>query len=185
LAGLSLDIVGLDIYPRVPEVEETGETFKDNAFLKAKAIAEFTHELTLADDSGLEVDYLNGEPGVYSARYGLPGWNDRQRYEFLLEKLKGVPDNLRGARFHSVVAVYDPHTGESRFSEGTVEGYIIDRPQGNNGFGYDPIFYLPEYQKTMAELAADEKNVLSHRGRAVQKMLPLLQKMLELNIGVK
>ena len=178
LTGLSLEIVGLDVYPQAPEVAETGKTFKDNAFLKAKTIAEFTHELTLADDSGLEVDYLAGEPGVYSARYGKSGWNDRQRYEYLLGKLAGIPRDLRQARFRSVVAVYDPLTGESQFTEGVIEGLISDGARGHYGFGYDPIFYLSEYQKTMAELPAPQKNDLSHRGRAVKKMIPLLQKML-------
>jgi XTP/dITP diphosphohydrolase len=140
--------------------------------------------MTLADDSGLEVDYLAGEPGVYSARYGEPGWNDRQRYEYLLSKLTGIPGSSRQARFRSVVVLYDPQTGGSEFTEGTVEGVIIDQPQGSNGFGYDPIFYLPEFQKTMAELPAPQKNVLSHRGRAVQKMIPLLQKMVKVNLGV-
>ncbi len=179
LAAFSVEVVGVDSFPHAPEVEETGKTFRENAFLKARTIADFTHELTLADDSGLEVDYLNGEPGVYSARYCKPGWNDKQRYEYLLSKLKDVPENLRKARFRSVVVVYDPISGKSEYTEGSVEGVILTEPKGTNGFGYDPIFYLPEYQKTMAELLSDQKNAISHRGRAIQKMVPILQKMIQ------
>lgn len=178
LAGLPLEVVGIDKYPGAPEVAETGKTFNDNAVLKARAIAAYTHELTLADDSGLEVDYLAGEPGVYSARYGRPGWNDQERYEYLLDKLKDVPLNLRRARFHSVVAVYDPVTGRLESAEGTVEGIIGREPRGTNGFGYDPIFYLPEYRQTMAELSAEQKNGLSHRGRALQKIIPRIAQLL-------
>jgi XTP/dITP diphosphohydrolase len=178
LADLPLEIVGVASYPEAPEVAETGKTFRDNAYLKAKAIADFTHEMTLADDSGLEVDYLKGEPGVYSARYGEIGWNDQQRYEYLLSKLNNVPENLRKARFRSVVVVYDPGTGQSEFTEGSVEGVILTEPRGSNGFGYDPVFYFPEYQKTMAELPAVQKNALSHRGWAIQKMVPQLQKLI-------
>lgn len=178
LSGLPLEIVGMDDYPDAPEVAETGETFTDNAIIKAKAIAEFTHELTLADDSGLEVDYLSGEPGVYSARYGEPGWNDRQRYEYLLSKLKNAPSSQREARFRSVVAVFDPVTGKVELAEGTVAGVIGNEPKGANGFGYDPVFYLPEYQKTMAELPAEQKNGLSHRGRAIRAIIPRIYKML-------
>jgi XTP/dITP diphosphohydrolase len=168
----------MDNYPEASEVTETGKTFTDNAIIKAKAIVEFTQELTLADDSGLEVDYLAGEPGVFSARYGESGWNDRQRYEYLLEKLKDVPAKLRQARFRSVVAVLDPLTGKVELSEGTVAGIIGIEPKGSMGFGYDPVFFLPEYQQTMAELSAEQKNSLSHRGRAVQAMIPKIYQML-------
>lgn len=181
LEAFPLEVMGIDSFPNAPEVEETGKTFRENAFLKARTIADFTHELTLADDSGLEVDCLHGEPGVYSARYGEPGWNDQQRYRYLLSKLENVPENLRKARFRSVVAVYDPGAGKSEFTEGAVEGIIWTEPRGSHGFGYDPIFYLPEFQKTMAELPADQKNVISHRGKAIQKMVPLLQKIISLS----
>jgi XTP/dITP diphosphohydrolase len=178
LAPLPLEVVGLDNYPLAPEVAETGTTFTDNAILKAKAIGEYTHELTLADDSRLEVAYLAGAPGVYSARYGELGWNDRDRYEYLLNKLKNVPVHLRGANFRSVVAVFDPLNGRIELAEGTVAGVISTAPQGSQGFGYDPIFYLPEYQKTMAELPAKQKNELSHRGRAVQAIIPRIYQLL-------
>lgn len=175
LTGLSFEIVGLADYPNAPEVAETGTTFAENAMLKAKAIGEFTGSLTLADDSGLEVDCLGGEPGVYSARYGEQGWNDRQRYQYLVSKLKNVSPKLRSARFHSAVALYDPVSDRLELAEGTVEGKIIDEPRGENGFGYDPVFFLPEYGQTMAELPEAEKNRLSHRGRAIAKIIPKLR----------
>lgn len=174
LAGLPFEVVGLEAYPGAPSVEENGRTFAENAVLKAKAYAAFTNELTLADDSGLEVDALDGEPGVKSARYGESGWTDRQRYEYLVSKLQNVPAERRSARFHSVVAVYDPAVDKLLQGDGTVEGVIIDKPRGNNGFGYDPVFFLPEYGQTMAELSSEVKNDLSHRGRALAKLLPLL-----------
>lgn len=178
LTGLPVELVGLDQYPDAPEVDETGTSFAENAILKAKTIAEFTGELTLADDSGLEVDYLGGEPGIYSARYGEPGWNDIQRYQYLLEKLTGVPEAKRTARFHSVVAVYDPSRSSLETAEGTVPGVISLEPRGNQGFGYDPVFNLPEYGRSMAELSEEEKNQVSHRGRAIVNLRPRLAEIL-------
>lgn len=175
LTGLSLELVDLANFPGIPEIIEDGDTFGENAVIKASAIAKYTGELTLADDSGLEVDALNGEPGVYSARYGQPGWGDRERYQYLLEKLQGVPLEKRTARFRCAVALYNPHKSLVDQVDGAVEGNISDRPRGSNGFGYDPVFYLPELGKTMAELSAEEKNRFSHRARAVQKMLPFLK----------
>ena len=178
LAGLPLEIVSLADFPAVPEVIENGDTFAENAVIKAKTIAEATGELTLADDSGLEVDALNGEPGIYSARYGQPGWSDRERYRFLLEKLRGVPLEKRTARFRCAVALYNPDLNRVEQTDGTVEGLIIDQPRGNYGFGYDPVFLIPELGKTMAELSPEEKNRFSHRSRAVEKMIPLLKRCL-------
>jgi XTP/dITP diphosphohydrolase len=182
LAALPLDIVGLDAYPAIPPVEENGRTFRENAVIKARTAAAYTRELTLADDSGLEVDGLSGEPGIYSARYGEPGWNDRQRLEYLLGKLAGVAETERTARFRSAVALYDPATERLETAEGTVEGVIGNAPRGNNGFGYDPVFFLPEWGKTMAELSEGQKNALSHRGRAIAAIIPQLRGMLD---GVK
>jgi XTP/dITP diphosphohydrolase len=182
LTGIGLDIVGLEAYPAIPPVEENGRSFRENAVIKAKTVAAYTRELTLADDSGLEVDGLSGEPGIYSARYGKPGWTDRQRFEYLLVKLAGVAKNERTARFRSAVAIYDPMTERLETAEGTVEGVIIDTPRGNNGFGYDPVFFLPELGKTMAELTDGQKNGLSHRGRAITAIIPKLRGMLD---GVK
>jgi XTP/dITP diphosphohydrolase len=178
LRELPLIIVGLEGYPDAPEVEETGVTFFDNAIIKARAFGAYTGELTLADDSGLEVDYLNGAPGVFSARYGEKGWSDRQRYQFLLKELEGVPDRLRTARFRCVVALFDPLTGAIKSSEGAVEGVIAGQPRGENGFGYDPVFYLPEYDQTMAELPEGKKNQLSHRARAIESITPKLRRFL-------
>ncbi len=171
LAGLPLTIIGLDSFSDAPEVEETGRTFAENALIKARTIGDFTGELTLADDSGLEVDALNGEPGIYSARYGKPGWGDRERYRFLLERLKGTPPELRTARFRCAVALYDPRNGSLKEADGGVAGKIIDEPRGVNGFGYDPVFYLPELGQTMAELVPEQKNDFSHRARAIRKLL--------------
>lgn len=172
LAGLPVAVVGLDSYPDAPEVAETGTTFTENAILKARGIAAFCGELTLADDSGLEVDWLRGEPGVYSARYGEAGWTDRRRYEYLLTKLKGVPEPQRTARFRCVAALIDPAADIIEVTEGTVSGLIAFEPKGVNGFGYDPVFYLPEFGCTMAELPEETKNRISHRGRALRYMLP-------------
>ncbi|NLY75917.1 MAG: XTP/dITP diphosphatase [Firmicutes bacterium] len=178
LAGLPLEIVSLADFPAIPEVIENGGAFAENAVIKAKAIAEATGELTMADDSGLEVDALNGEPGIYSARYGQPGWSDRERYRFLLEKLQDVPLEKRTARFRCAVALYNPDLNRVEQTDGTVEGLIIDQPRGNYGFGYDPVFLIPELGKTMAELSPEEKNRFSHRARAVEKMIPFLKRCL-------
>lgn len=179
LSDLPVEIVGVADYPKVSEVEETGSNFLENATLKAKAVALATGELALADDSGLVVDVLNGEPGVYSARYGRPGWTDRDRYEYLLEKVKSYPLSQRTARFVSAIALFDPSDSRLETVEGSVEGLIADQPAGNNGFGYDPLFYLPEYQKTMAQLPETEKNRISHRARSMQLIKPILRRILE------
>lgn len=178
LSDLPVEIVGVDAYPDLAEVEETGSSFRENAELKAKTVALATGELTLADDSGLSVDVLGGEPGVYSARYGQPGWTDRDRYEYLLEKVKRFPFEKRTARFVSAIALYDPATSTMETVEGSVEGLIADEPTGNNGFGYDPLFFLPEYNQTMAEIPETEKNRISHRARAMQQIKPILRRVL-------
>ncbi len=179
LVDLPVEVRGLQDYPQAPAVAETGTTFAENAILKAKAVAAFTGELTLADDSGLEVDALNGEPGVYSARYGQPGWNDRQRFEYLLSKVTAIPEAQRTARFRCTVALYDPAGDQLELADGTVAGLIVTEPRGVNGFGYDPVFFLPEFQRTMAELPPEQKNRLSHRARAIAALIPQLRKHLE------
>lgn len=178
LADLPVEVVGVADYPEVPEVEETGSSFRENAILKARAVAEATGEMALADDSGLVVDVLGGEPGIYSARYGKPGWTDRDRYEYLLTKVSHYPFPERTARFVSVIAVVDPAQNLVETAEGSVSGIITDKPAGTNGFGYDPIFYLPEYGQTMAELPEAEKNRISHRANAMQAIKPVLKAML-------
>lgn len=155
------------------EVEETGCTFAENAQLKARAFAAASGLWVLADDSGLEVDALGGAPGVYSARYGGPGMTDQDRYELLLRQVDQVPALERTARFRCVIALASPR-GETWLAEGACEGMITTHPRGQGGFGYDPIFVLPEFGQTMAELAPEQKNRLSHRARAAAVMAPLL-----------
>jgi len=159
------------------EVQENGQTYAENALLKGRAFASRAGLVTLADDSGLEVDVLSGQPGLHSARYvERPGATDADRRRKLLERLKGQPRPWR-ARFRCWVAVVDPK-GQAQLAEGVCEGEIIPEERGQNGFGYDPIFLIPELGKTMAELNMAEKNQLSHRARAVQAALPLLEKYL-------
>ncbi len=159
------------------EVEETGSTFAENARLKATAYARASGLLTLADDSGLEVDALGGEPGPRSARYAGPGAGDEDRYRLLLRKLEGVPWEQRSARFRCVIAVATPQ-GEVRTAEGTCEGLIAFEPRGEHGFGYDPVFYIPEYGQTMAELRPEVKNRISHRARAAEGARQILKELL-------
>lgn len=160
--------IGLDL-----EVDESGLTYAENAALKGQAFARASGLLTLADDSGLEVDALNGAPGIYSARYSSkPGATDADRRAYLLEQLKSCPQPW-GARFRCVITLATP-AGEVRFAEGICPGEIIPEERGQNGFGYDPIFFLPELGLTMAQLDLDEKNTLSHRARALQAARPLI-----------
>ncbi len=152
------------------EVEETGDTFEENAFLKARALKKYTDSaIIIADDSGLMVDYLNGEPGVYSARYAGENTTPEQGMEKLLKNLDGVPFEGRTAHFKTVVALIMPDGSEYSF-DGTCDGYITNIKKGDNGFGYDPIFYYPPFSKTFAELTEDEKNSVSHRGAALKKL---------------
>lgn len=175
LAGMSVALVGLDAFPGCPDVEEDGKSFTENALKKARVIAACTHHVTVADDSGLEVDALKGLPGIYSARYaGIQG-DDRRNNEKLLHELASVPPEKRGARFRCVIAVVAPG-GEERVVEGMCRGVIISGPRGNQGFGYDPLFLDEESGLTFAEMDGEYKNRISHRSRAVQelkKILPL------------
>jgi XTP/dITP diphosphohydrolase len=173
LAGLPYEMVSLDYAGITGEVEETGATFMENAILKAAAYAAVSGVLTLADDSGLEVDALGGRPGVLSARYGGPGLSDEDRVDLLLKGLKDVPWEKRTARFRCVIAIAGLG-GNVRTVEGVVEGVIQYKPEGSNGFGYDPIFYLPDKQCTTAQLPSQEKNLISHRGQAALRAAALL-----------
>lgn len=166
LAPLGYEVVSLEDFPGVPEVPEDGATFAENAVKKATAVARHTGHLVLADDSGLEVDCLGGAPGVLSARFAGEHGNDRANNEKLLALLAGVPTEKRTARFRCVVAVATP-AGEVWTAEGSCEGIIADAPRGEGGFGYDPLFYVPELGKTFAELEPEVKNRLSHRARAL------------------
>lgn len=147
------------------EVEETGTTFEENSLLKARAVMEASGLPAIADDSGLMVDALNGAPGVYSARYGGPGLDDAGRYRLLLENMRGVLD--RKCRFVSAITLCMP-SGDIVTARGECPGTLAYAPQGENGFGYDPIFFVPEKKKTFAQLTAEEKNAISHRGRALR-----------------
>jgi XTP/dITP diphosphohydrolase len=177
LADLDLAVTDLDAQRITHDVEETGTTFAENAILKARAYAEMSGLLTWSDDSGLEVDALGGRPGVYSARYGGPGLSPRDRYLLLLDELRAYPRDQWTARFRCVVALVLPD-GTLHTVEDTLEGMITDQPAGDYGFGYDPIFYLPEYNATLAELSPDIKNQISHRGKASRAAKRLLQHLL-------
>jgi len=182
LAGLPLELTSPAREGLSLEVAETGESFAENARLKAVAYARASGLLTLADDSGLEVDALGGRPGVHSARYAGEGADDEERYRLLLEEMRGVPWEKRTARFHCVIAIATPE-GEVRTAEGTCEGIIAFEPRGEHGFGYDPVFYLPQHGRTMAELEPRAKNRISHRARAARKAREILRELWEETIG--
>jgi XTP/dITP diphosphohydrolase len=165
-------------YPDYPDVEETGSTFKENALLKAREAAKRTKLISLADDSGLEVDILGGEPGVHSARFAGEPKDDDRNIDKLLKSLEGVPEDQRQARFKCSLAIVTPD-GQEFVTEGTVEGRIIFQRIGSGGFGYDPVFYVSEYGKTMAELPLEEKNRISHRAQAFDKALSILKNLLD------
>ena len=174
LAGLPFDLVTLDDVGIRDDIAETGATFAENARLKAVAGARQSGLLTLADDSGLEVDALAGEPGVRSRRYAGENATDAERNAFLLSKLRAVPSGARTARFRCVIAIASPR-GTIGQAEGMCEGEIAFEPRGTNGFGYDPLFYFPERGATMAELPNAEKNRVSHRARAAQGAVKILR----------
>ncbi|MDX5474005.1 MAG: XTP/dITP diphosphatase [Bacillaceae bacterium] len=163
-------------FPEIDDVEETGTTFEENALLKAQTVAKALKVVVIADDSGLEVDALNGEPGVYSARYAGTDKNDEANIDKVLEKLQEVPEEKRTARFVCVLAVAMPD-GESLTVRGTCEGFIANERKGENGFGYDPIFYIKEIDKTMAQLSKEEKNKISHRARAIELLAKRWEKL--------
>ena len=166
---VSLDDLGID-----GDVEETGETFEENAVLKAETYCEFAGVMTLADDSGLEVDALDGEPGVRSARYAGPDATDAERVEFLLGNLDGTDPDTWTARFRCVIAIAEPGR-PTILRSGSCEGRIVSEPRGENGFGYDPIFEFPDIGLTMAEIPDDRKNRVSHRAEAARKAADALR----------
>ena len=172
-------IKSLRDYSNVPIVDETGKTYEENAKLKAETIAKFLDEIVLSDDSGLEVDALNGDPGVYSARFAGENADDNTRNEKLLKELLHVPETERTARFVCVQVLAGPK-GVLNITEGTCEGKILYSKKGEQGFGYDPVFYIPQIDKVMAELDMSEKNRLSHRANAYFKMREyLVEKLLK------
>jgi len=158
-------------------VEETGADYATNARIKAEAFARASGLLTLADDSGLEVDALGGRPGPLSARYAGPSQTDEEAVDLVLAQMRDVPAARRGARFRCVIALAEPD-GDVRTVEGECPGAITNEPRGHNGFGYDPIFYLPQLRRTMAELTPEEKNAVSHRADAARKVCAVLKEMI-------
>ena len=173
LGGVPLQIKLLGEFPGARLPEETGKTYAENALLKARATAAITGELSLGDDSGLEVDALSGEPGLYTARFGGPGLDDRGRWALLLEKLRDVEPARRTARFRCVIALAGPGRTE-QVVEGVAEGAIATAPRGSAGFGYDPVFFYPPLGRTFAELSDEEKARVSHRGLALAAVRRLL-----------
>ena len=178
LLDKKFEIFSLDDFEIKHEVEETGTTFKENAIKKAKEYGEIANIITISDDSGLAVDILGGEPGVYSARYGGEGLTDEERADLLLRKVKNFEQKELKARFCCVIAVWIPNKKTKTFC-GTIEGQISTIAKGNNGFGYDPIFYYPPKGKNLAEITLQEKQEISHRGKAVYKAIEYIKEINE------
>lgn len=174
LAGLPLRVISMEEAGIDLEIEENGNTFEENALIKAREVMRVTGSYVMADDSGLEVEFLDGAPGIYSARFGGEGIGDAGRNAKLLELMQDVPEEKRRCRFVCAVAVIQPN-GSFFTVRGTCEGRLGTEPRGAHGFGYDPLFYMPEYGKTIAEMDMQEKNAVSHRGKALRKMVAELQ----------
>lgn len=174
LGNLGLVIKTLDEFPQIEEIEETGETLLENAFIKARTVHRLTQLPALADDTGLEVDALLGAPGVYSARYAGENATYEDNVNKMLFELNGVEEENRSAIFRTVIAFVS--AGKEQWVDGVIKGNISHKPKGNYGFGYDPIFFVPEKGKTFAEMQHNEKNAISHRGLAVKKMAEFLKK---------
>ena len=173
LSHLGIIIVGLDDFPQIGEIEETGTTLLENSLIKARTVHKITGLPALADDTGLEVDALDGAPGVYSARYAGNNPSYEDNVNKLLFELKGLQLDKRNARFRTVISFVDDN--EELLSEGVIEGVITLDSRGRDGFGYDPIFQPESYDRTFAEMEQDEKNLISHRARALEKMKKILE----------
>jgi len=174
LGHLPFELLALDAFPEIGDIPETGNTLKENAFIKAEIVHRLTGLPALADDTGLEVDALNGAPGIYSARYAGADATFDDNYQKMLKELHGIPVEKRTARFRTVIAFVNG--GEKECVEGVAEGRIIEEKRGIGGFGYDPIFYYPPLRKTFAELDSVEKNSISHRGKALRNFCGILEK---------
>jgi XTP/dITP diphosphohydrolase len=172
-ADVQVELLGTDEFPDLPDVPETGSTFAANALLKARDVAQRTGLVAIADDSGLCVDALNGMPGIFSARWAGTHGNDLANLELVLAQLRDVPASRRTAAFHCAAAIATPE-GDERVVEGVLDGVLIDAPRGDNGFGYDPIFIPLGCQETTAEMTAEEKDAISHRGIAFRALAPVL-----------
>lgn len=169
LSDLNAEVLSMKEAGITVDIEENGTTFEENATIKANAVAQESSDIVLADDSGLEIDYLNKEPGIYSARYLGEDTSYQIKNQVILDRLAGVPKEKRTARFVCAIAAALPD-GQVLVTRETVEGYIGEQPAGENGFGYDPIFYVDEYGCSTAELSEEQKNEISHRGKALRAM---------------
>jgi len=167
-----IKILTMKDFPHLPKIEEDGKTYQENALKKARKISEYTGKICLADDSGLEIDYLKGEPGIYSSRWGN---SDKERVNKVLKLLENVPKNKRNAKFVCVAVLVFPN-GKIYMVKEECKGSITFKPKGEHGFGYDPIFLVPEYEKTFAELGDKIKNRISHRGKAMRRMMDRINK---------
>ena len=183
LADFPFEVVSMEEAGIDADIEEYGSTFEENAMIKARDVSGATGEIVMADDSGLEVDYLDGAPGIYSSRFAGEGATDGDKNNKLLRLLKDVPFENRKARFVCVIAVVFPN-GSSFSVRGTCEGYIDLKPEGDNGFGYDPLFFMQDYNMTMAQMKTEDKNKVSHRGKALGLMVDELKRQLVFNAGV-
>jgi XTP/dITP diphosphohydrolase len=175
VADLGIGLLSLNDYPGIPEIVEDGKSFLENAIKKARAVAESTGEIVLADDSGLEVDALGGAPGIYSARYAGKDADDRQNIRKLLSDMKGIASDNRRAAFRCILVLYSAD-GRCETFEGRWEGMIAEKPAGEGGFGYDPVFFLPGEGVTVAQLSSEVKNRISHRAQAFLKLKEKLRK---------
>ncbi|CAB4796217.1 MAG: RdgB/HAM1 family non-canonical purine NTP pyrophosphatase [Actinobacteria bacterium] len=173
-AGLDVEILGSDAFSDLPEIEETGSTFAENSLIKARAVAAHTGLIAIADDSGLCVDALDGQPGIYSARWAGPGATDESNLDLVLEQIRDVEPAQRTAHFACAAALVLP-SGEEYVVQGQVDGVLLTQRRGVGGFGYDPIFLPDGFEITTAEMTSDQKDAISHRGQAMRALAPLIQ----------
>lgn len=173
-AGLDVEILGSDAFSDLPEIEETGSTFAENSLIKARAVAAHTGLIAIADDSGLCVDALDGQPGIYSARWAGPGATDESNLDLVLEQIRDVEPAQRTAHFACAAALVLP-SGEEYVVHGQVNGILLTQRRGEGGFGYDPIFLPDGFDITTAEMTSDQKDAISHRGQAMRALVPLIQ----------
>ncbi len=173
-AGLDVEILGSDAFSDLPEIEETGSTFAENSLIKARAVATHTGLIAIADDSGLCVDALDGQPGIYSARWAGPGATDESNLDLVLEQIRDVEPAQRTAHFACAAALVLP-SGEEYVVQGQVDGVLLTQRRGVGGFGYDPIFLPDGFEITTAEMTSDQKDAISHRGQAMRALVPLIQ----------
>lgn len=173
LKDLEVKILSLDSFPEIGEIEESGSTLLENSFIKAKEVYRKTGIPTLADDTGLEVEFLNGAPGIYSARYAGKNVTYEDNVKKLLSELSGVEKKLRAAQFRTVISFFS--SKKELWVDGRIEGFITEKPIGEKGFGYDSVFFVPDRDLTFAQMGREEKNKISHRGLALKKMVKLLK----------